>query len=383
MSKIIYMDYAATTFIKDEVLEEMMPYLKGFFGNPSSQYSIGLRSKMAIESSRDNISSAINCKSDEVFFTSGATEADNWAIKGFAYANKNKGDHIITTKIEHEAILSTCRYLEEEGFKVTYLPVDGEGFVNLDQLIDSITKDTILVSIIYGNNEIGTIQNIKEIGKICNEKNITFHSDAVQALGKVPIDVKDSNIDMLSMSSHKIYGPKGVGALYVKKGLKLHNILHGGGQERGKRGGTENVASIVGFGKAVEISMNTMKDEVERLSFLSNRMIEKLLEIEGAFLNGPEGEHRLANNINLGFRGVYGEDLVFNLDREGICVSSGSACQATSMEPSHVLLALGLSRELSKSSIRLTIGENTTEENVDYVCEQINNIVNRIRTVRK
>ncbi|MEW9093825.1 MAG: cysteine desulfurase NifS [Clostridiaceae bacterium] len=383
MSKIIYMDYAATTFIKDEVLEEMMPYLKGFFGNPSSQYSIGLRSKMAIESSRDNISSAINCKSDEVFFTSGATEADNWAIKGFAYANKNKGNHIITTKIEHEAILSTCRYLEEDGFKITYLPVDREGFVNLDRLVDSITKDTILVSIIYGNNEIGTIQNIKEIGKICNEKNITFHSDAVQVLGKTPMDVRDSNIDMLSLSSHKIYGPKGVGALYVKKGVKLHNMLHGGGQERGKRGGTENVASIVGFGKAVEISMNTMKDEMGRLSFLRNKMIEKLLKIEGAFLNGPAGESRLCNNINIGFSGVYGEDLVFNLDREGICVSSGSACQATSMEPSHVLLALGLSRELSKSSIRITIGENTSEEDVDYVCKQINSIVDRIRTVGK
>ncbi|WP_315114744.1 cysteine desulfurase NifS [uncultured Clostridium sp.] len=383
MSKIIYMDYAATTFIKDGVLEEMMPYLKGFFGNPSSQYSIGLRSKMAIEGARDNISNAINCKSDEIFFTSGATEADNWAIKGFAYANKDKGNHIITTKVEHEALLNTCRCLEEEGFKITYLSVDKEGFVNLDQLVNSITKDTILVSIIYGNNEIGTIQSIREIGRICSEKNITFHSDAVQAFGKVPIDVRDLNIDMLSLSSHKIYGPKGVGALYIKKGLKLHNMLHGGGQERGKRGGTENVASIVGFGKAVEISMNVMKDEMMRLSSLRNKMIEKLLKIEGAFLNGTAGESRLANNINIGFSGVHGEDLVFNLDREGICVSSGSACQATSMEPSHVLLALGLSRELSKSSIRLTIGENTTEEDVDYVCEQINNIVNRIRMVTK
>ena len=383
MEKNIYMDYAATTFIKDEVLEEMMPYLKGFYGNPSSQYSLGLKNKMAIEYARDNISYALNCKNEEIFFTSGATEADNWAIKGFAYANKEKGNHIITTKIEHEALLSSCRYLEDNGFKITYLPVDKEGFINLEELKASIKLDTILVSIIFANNEIGTIQDIKSIGDICKEKGVAFHSDAVQAFGKVPIDVKNLNIDMLSISSHKIYGPKGIGALYIKKGIKLHNLLHGGGQERSRRGGTENVASIVGFGKATELSIVNLEKDMERLNFLRDKMIEELLKIESSFLNGPTGKHRLPNNINVAFHGLNGEDLLFNLDRMGICVSSGSACQATSMEPSHVLLAMGLSKDLAKSSIRISIGEETTEEDIEYVCESIKEIVNRIRMVTK
>lgn len=381
MNKNIYMDYAATTFIKDEVLEEMMPYLKGFYGNPSSQYSIGFKSKMAIEFARDHISNAINCKSEEIFFTSGATEANNWAIKGFAYGNKEKGNHIITTKIEHESLLSSCRYLEDNGFKVTYLSVDKEGFIDLEELKNSMGKDTILVSIMFANNEIGTIQNIKEIGKICREKKVALHCDGVQAFGKVPVDVKELDIDMLSISSHKIYGPKGIGALCVKKGIKLHNILHGGGQERSKRGGTENVASIVGFGKASEICFNNMQKDMERLTFLRDEIIDRLLRIEGAFLNGGTGKNRLPNNINIAFSGVNGEDLLFNLDRMGIYVSSGSACQATSMEPSHVLLAIGLSKELAKASIRISIGEKTTIEDIEYVCESISGIVNRIRMV--
>ncbi|GAA0723340.1 cysteine desulfurase NifS [Clostridium malenominatum] len=381
MNRNIYMDYAATTFIKNEVLEEMMPYLKGFYGNPSSQYSIGFKSKMSIEFARDNISNAINCKSEEVFFTSGATEANNWAIKGFAHGNKERGNHIITTKIEHESLLSSCRYLEGNGFRVTYLSVDEEGLIDLEELKNSIEKDTIIVSIMFANNEIGTIQNIKEIGKICKGKGVVFHCDGVQAFGKVPIDVKELNIDMLSISSHKIYGPKGVGALYVKKGIKLHNLLHGGGQERSKRGGTENVASIVGFGKATEISFNNMKEDMERLTILRDEMIDNLLHIEGSFLNGGSGNNRLPNNINIAFPGINGEDLLFNLDRMGVCVSSGSACQATSMEPSHVLLALGLSKELAKASIRISIGDETTKEDMEYVCENIRNIVDRIRMV--
>ncbi|KAJ51850.1 cysteine desulfurase [Clostridium tetanomorphum] len=383
MERIIYMDHAATTYIKKEVLEEMNPYFINYYGNPSSQYSISIQNKMAIEFAKEKISKAINCNVDEIYITSGATEADNWAIKGFAFANKDKGNHIITSKIEHEAVLNTCRYLENIGFEITYLPVDKEGFIKIEDLKNAIKDTTILVSIMYANNEIGTIEPVEKIGKICKERNIVFHTDAVQAFCKIPIDVKNMNIQMMSLSAHKIYGPKGIGALYIKKGIKIHNLIHGGAQERGKRSGTENVPLTVGFGKAVELGIKSMEKESKRLSALRDKLIDKLIKIDGSVINGPLGDKRLPNNINVSFKGISGEDLVFMLDREGICASSGSACQASSIEPSHVLTALGLDCNLAKSSIRLTLGEITNEEHIDYVEKIIKKIVIDIREKNK
>ena len=379
MEKIIYMDHAATTYVKDEVLKEMQPYFTKYYGNPSSQYSISMENKMAIEMAKERISKVINCSPEEIYITSGASEADNWAIKGFALANKHKGNHIITTKIEHEAVLNTYRYLESMGFEVTYLPVDKEGFVKIQDLKEAIKENTILVSIIFANNEIGTIEPIEEIGEICKSKDIVFHTDAVQAFCKIPIDVRNKNIQMASLSAHKIYVPKGIGALYIKKGIKIHNLIHGGAQERGKRAGTENVPLIVGFGKAAELGIKIMEEESKRLSYLRDKLIDKLLQIDGVIVNGPVGGKRLPNNVNVCFQGVYGEDLVFLLDREGICASSGSACQASSMEPSYVLTALGLEKSLAKSSIRLTLGLQTKEEHIDFVGDKLKEIVERIR----
>lgn len=379
MKNIIYMDHAATTYLKEEVFQEMQPYFIKYYGNPSSQYSISMENKMAIELAKERISKAINCSPDEVYITSGASEADNWAIKGFALANKDKGNHIITSRIEHEAVLNTCKYLESLGFEITYLPVDGQGFVKLQDLKEAIRDNTILVSIMFANNEIGTIEPIEEIGEICRAKSVVFHTDIVQALCKIPIDVQKMNIQMASLSAHKIYGPKGMGALYIKKGIKIHNLIHGGAQERGKRAGTENVPLIVGFGKAVELALKSMEEESKRLSYLRDKLIDKLLHIEGTLVNGPIGEKRLPNNVNVCFEGIHGEDLVFLLDREGICVSSGSACQASSMEPSHVLLALGLDKKLAKSSIRLTLGYTTSEEDIDYVGNKLKEVVETIR----
>lgn len=379
MKDIIYMDHAATTYLKEEVFQEMQLYFTKYYGNPSSQYSISIENKMAIELAKERISKAINCSPDEVYITSGASEADNWAIKGFALANKDKGNHIITSRIEHEAVLNTCKYLESLGFEITYLPVDNQGFVKLQDLKEAIRDNTILVSIMFANNEIGTIEPIEEIGEICRAKNVVFHTDAVQALCKIPIDVQKMNIQMASISAHKIYGPKGMGALYIKKGIKIHNLIHGGAQERGKRAGTENVPLIVGFGKAVELGLKSMEEESKRLSYLRDKLIDKLLHIEGTLINGPIFEKRLPNNVNVCFEGIHGEDLVFLLDREGICVSSGSACQASSMEPSHVLLALGLDKKLAKSSIRLTLGYITSEEDIDYVSNKLKEVVERIR----
>lgn len=383
MEKIIYMDHAATTYIKEEVLNEMYPYFKKYYGNPSSQYSISMENKMAIELSKERISKGLNCSPEDIYIVSGASEADNWAIKGFALANKHKGNHIITTKIEHEAVLNSCRYLEDMGFDITYLPVDNQGFIRLGDLKDSIREDTILVSIMFANNEIGTIEPIEEIGMICKENNIVFHTDAVQAFCKFPIDVKKMNIQMASLSAHKIYGPKGIGALYIKKGTKIHNLIHGGAQERGRRAGTENVPLAVGFGRAVELELKWMEEESIRLSNLRDELIDKLLEIEGTVINGPLGENRLPNNVNVSFEGIYGEDLVFLLDRERICVSSGSACQASAMEPSHVLVALGLDKKLAKSSIRLTLGYTTRKEDIYYVVDKLKKIVQRIRKNNK
>lgn len=375
----VYMDYAATTYVKREVLEEMMPYFTDKFGNPSSFYSISRETKIALDKARNRVAKALNCLQSEVYFTAGGSEADNWAIKGIATANKEKGNHIITTKIEHHAVLHTCEFLEKHGFEVTYLNVDKEGFINLEELKNSITNKTILVSIMFANNEIGTIQPIKEIGAICREKGVLFHTDAVQALGNVKIDVEDMNIDLLSLAGHKIYGPKGVGALYIRKGIKIDNLIHGGGQERARRSGTENTASVVGLGKAIEIAVENLEDHNKHLIKLRDKLIDGLLKIPYTKLNGPVGDKRLPGNVNVVFEYVKGDSVILNLDFAGICASSGSACTSGSLNPSHVLLAIGLSQELAEGSLRLTLGDDSTEEDVDYVLEVLPPIIERIR----
>lgn len=379
MEREIYMDYAATTYIKPEVLEEMNPYLTQYFGNPSSIYHISRNTKMAIDIAREKIAGSINARRDEIFFTGGGSEADNWAIKGIAFANKDKGNHIITTGIEHHAVMHTCEYLEELGFEITYLPVDEFGFINIEDLKNSINDKTILVSVMFANNEIGTIEPIKDIGKICREKSIVFHTDAVQAVGNIPIDVKAMNIDLLSIASHKFYGPKGIGALYIRKGIKIHNLIHGGAQERAKRAGTENVAGIVGMGKAIELAVQNMEKEANRLSCLRDKLIERLLQIPGSKLNGAIGEYRLPGNVNMSFEGIDGEILVMKLDNLGIFASSGSACSAGAIEPSHVLLALGIPAELAKNSLRLSMGSGTTEEEVEYLMKVIPETIKEFR----
>lgn len=366
----IYMDYASTTYVKEEVLNEMLPFFSEKFGNPSSFYNIAIDTKMAIDKARGRISKVLNCSINELYFTSSGSESDNWAIKGIMYSNKDKGNHIITTKIEHHAVLKTCEYLEKQGYEVTYLNVDKDGVVDLEELKNSIKKNTVLVSIMAANNEIGTIQPIKEIGSICREKNVYFHTDAVQAFGSINLDVQDMNIDLLSISAHKIYGPKGIGALYIKQGIKIDNLIHGGGQERARRAGTENVPFIAGFGKATEIAYENIEENNKKLIYLRDRLIKGILEIEGATLNGSR-ENRLPNNANFSFDGVNGEDLLLSLDFKGICASSGSACTSGSLKPSHVLLALGVDENLAKGSLRLTLGSLSTEEEVDFIIETL------------
>lgn len=380
MEDIIYMDYAATTYLKQEVLDEMYPYLTKYFGNPSSIYSISRETKKAIDISRERIAKAINCRMDEVFFTAGGSESDNWAVKGIAFGNKSKGNHIITSAIEHHAVINTCKYLEKNGYEISYLPVEGDGKVNVNILKNNIKKSTIMVSIMAANNEIGTIQPIKEIGEICKNKKIIFHTDAVQAIGALPIDVDDMNIDLLSMAAHKFYGPKGMGVLYIRKGTKIHNLIHGGAQERGKRSGTENISGIVGMGKAVEMAVNNMNAEAERLIYLRNKLIKGLLEIPNTILNGAQGNSRLPGNVNVCFKDVEGEILLMMLDREGICVSSGSACSAGSLEPSHVLQAIGVPNEYLKGSVRFTLGADSDEKKVEHVIGVVGNLVKRLRT---
>ncbi|WP_061996768.1 cysteine desulfurase NifS [Clostridium sp. ATCC 25772] len=378
--KVVYMDYAATTYTKPEVLEEMIPYFNQYFGNPSSIYSISRETKKAIDIARDRVAKALNADRSEIYFTGGGSEADNWALKGIAFAHKEKGNHIITTKIEHHAILHTCEYLEKyHGFEITYLDVNEEGIIRLEDLKNAITDKTILVSIMFGNNEIGAIQPIKEIGAICKEKKVFFHTDAVQAVGNVAIDVKDMNIDMLSLAGHKIYGPKGVGALYIKKGIKIHNLVHGGGQEKARRAGTENVAGIVGLGKAIELASDNLDTHNRRLVELRDKLINGLLEIPYTKLNGPTGEKRLPGNVNVCFKFIEGESILLMLDAMGICASSGSACTSGSLDPSHVLLAIGLPHEIAHGSLRLSIGDGTTEEDVVYVLEKVPAIVQRLR----
>lgn len=377
--RLIYLDHAATTYVRPEVLEEMMPYFGVKYGNASSIYSIGRESKRAIEEARERVARAIGAQTREIYFTGSGTEADNWALKGVAYANRQKGNHIITTAIEHPAVMQTCKYLESDGFEVTYLPVDEYGMVTADQVREAIKPSTILVSVMIANNEIGTIQPIAEIGKVAREKNVYFHTDAVQAVGSVKINVEEMNIDILSLSGHKFYGPKGAGALYIKKGVKISSFIHGGHQERGRRASTENVPGIVGLGKAIEIAVNRIDEMSAKLTALRDRTIKGLMErIPHTRLNGHPTQ-RLPGNVNLSFEFIEGESLLLMLDIKGIAASSGSACTSGSLDPSHVLLAIGLPHEIAHGSLRMTFGEDNTDEDVDTILEVVPQIVQRLR----
>lgn len=377
--KHIYLDYSATTPVKEEVVKEMLPYYTEVYGNPSSIYSVGLEAKESLETARKRVAALIGAQPAEVRFTSCGTEADNWVLEGVADALKNKGNHIITSKIEHHAILHTCEYLEKHGFEVTYLDVDSEGFVRPEVLEAAIKDNTILVSIMMVNNEVGTIEPIKELAAVAKAHGVLFHTDAVQALGNVPIDVKDLGVDFLSMSAHKIYGPKGVGALYVRKGARLTNFMHGGAQESKKRAGTENMAGIVGFGKAAELAMNNLDNHIAHCTNLRNRLWEKISEtIPDVQLNGSL-ERRHPGNLNISFDYIEGEAILLMLDANGICVSTGSACSSSSLAPSHVLDALGVPITKMNGTIRFTVGDFTTDEDIDKVVEVLNKIVTRLR----
>lgn len=377
--KHVYLDHSATTYIKPQVFDEMLPYLTTYYGNPSSIYSQAHATENAIDQARARVAQVLHADKNEIFFTGGGSEADNWALKGIAFANKHRGNHIITTKIEHHAILHTCEFLEKNGFQITYLPVDAEGFINLDELRQAITDKTLLVSVAFANNEIGTIQPIKEIGKICHDKKVLFHIDAVQAVGHVPINVKDMNIDLLSLAAHKFYGPKGVGVLYIRKGVKIENLIHGGAQEKNKRAGTENIAGIVGLGKAIELAQEEMDTENKRLTYLRDKLIKGLSRIPYTKINGPIGDKRMPGNINVCFRFIEGESLLLLLDAKGIAASSGSACTSGSLDPSHVLLAIGLPHEIAHGSLRLTLGSSSTEQDIDYTVSVLPEIVQRLR----
>lgn len=372
---LLYFDHAATTPVKSEVLQEMLPYFSQNFGNASSIYSVGRRSKKALDIARTRVAKAIGCTEKEVYFTSCGSESDNLAIKGVAYANREKGKHIITSKIEHPAVLNICKTLEKEGFEVTYLNVDENGFVDLQELKDSIKEDTILITIMFANNEIGTIQPIKEIAEIAKNANVIFHTDCVQAVGNVKINVEEMGIDLLSMSAHKFYGPKGVGALYVRSGIEFSKIQDGGHQERDKRAGTENVAGIVGLGKAIELADCNLENYNSKLLKLRNYFIREITtKYETVKING-DLKHRLPGNINISFPGIDGEELLLKLDGYGICASAGSACSSGSSEPSHVLTAIGLDREHIGGSLRITFGEHNNIEDVRYLIQTINKII--------
>lgn len=377
--EIRYFDNSATTRVKKEVLDEMLPYFNEKYGNPSSLYSIGRASKKAIEEARKRVAGLINCNSNEIYFTGCGSESDNTIIKGIAYANIKKGKHIITSQIEHPAVLHTCQVLERQGFEVTYLKVNKEGLVDVEELRNSIRNDTILISIMFANNEIGTIEPIEMISKIAKMYNIVFHTDAVQACGNVSIDVKKMGIDSVSLSGHKIYAPKGVGALYVKDGIKFEKFMDGGHQEKNRRAGTENVAGIVGLGKACELAKNNLEQHMKHLTELRNYFISQVEEkIEGAVLNGSR-QYRLPGNANFSFPSVDGEALLLNLDAKGICASAGSACTSGSSKPSHVLASIGLSDELAHSSLRVSFGDDNTKEDVDYLVKNLCEIVQRLR----
>lgn len=377
----IYLDHAATTPIAPEVFAAMEPYLKEYYGNPSSVYTLGQQAAQAISGARERVANAIGAKEEEIIFTGGGSESDNLAIKGVAFALKDKGRHIVTSKIEHPAIISTCQQLEKYfGFEITYLDVDKEGFVDPEDVKKSLKDDTILVSIMMANNEIGTIEPIKEIASIVRERDIYFHTDAVQAIGQIPIDVNELGVDMLSISSHKINGPKGVGALYVRKGVRILPLIAGGAQERNRRAGTENVAGIVGFGKAIEIATENLEENVAYLRRLRDKLITGIEKnIKDTILNGPRDEHRLVNNVNFSFRYVEGESILLNLDMLGIAASSGSACSSGSLDPSHVLLSIGHTHETAHGSIRFSLGKGNTEEEIDYVLDVLPGIITKIR----
>ncbi|MCH5257881.1 MAG: cysteine desulfurase NifS [Lachnospiraceae bacterium] len=381
MDKLIYLDNAATTQVNPEVLDSMIPYFTQYYGNPSSIYTFAGNAKKAVDEARAVLAQSIGAKSDEIYFTGGGSESDNWALKATAEAYADKGKHIITTKIEHHAILHTAEYLEKNGFEVTYLDVDENGLVKLDELKEAIRPDTILVSIMAANNEIGTIEPLKEIGEITREKGVLFHTDAVQAFGHIPIDVDEMNIDMLSASGHKLEGPKGIGFLYIRKGIKIRSFIHGGAQERQRRAGTHNVPGIVGFGMAAKLALDDMEKRSKYESELRDHLIERVLnEIPHSRLNGDRIK-RLPNNANFCFRFIEGESLLILLDQNGICASSGSACTSGSLDPSHVLLAIGLPHEIAHGSLRLTLSEQTTREDIDYTVDKIKEIVTRLRNM--
>ena len=375
----VYMDNAATTSLAPEVLEQMMPYLTSTYGNPSSVHAFGREAKTGLDKARQQVAAALNAELDEIIFTGCGTESDNTVLLGVAEKYKAKGNHIITTNIEHHAILHTAEYLEKHGCEVTYLPVDEFGRVSPEQVAAAIKENTILVSIMFANNEVGTIMPIAEIGAVCKEKGVLFHTDAVQAVGHVPIDVKAMNIDMLSLSAHKFHGPKGVGALYVRRGIRLPSFIMGGGQEKGRRAGTENTAGIVGLGAAAELSCAHMAENAERMTALRNRLMEGIeREIPYVKLNGHRTQ-RLPNNVNYSIRYIEGESILLMLDMNGIAASSGSACTSGSLDPSHVLLALGLDHETAHGSVRLTLGDETTEEDIDYVIAVLKKTAERLR----
>jgi len=377
MRKEIYLDNAATTKVDERVLKEMSPYFYEKFGNASSVHAKGREAKEAMEKARKIIAKSINAKTNEIYFTSGGTEANNWALKGLFFENKDKGkNHLITSKIDHDCVLNTCKWLETQGAEITYLDVDSEGFIDLNQLKNSITEKTILVSVIHGNNEVGTIQKMEEIGKICKEKNVLFHTDACQSFTKTELDVKKMNLDLVTLNAHKIHGPKGVGALYVRDGVKITPFFHGGGHERKVRSGTENVSGIVGFGKSVEIAN---EKDIKKMKILRDKLIEGILKIENVRLNGPVGNERLCNNINVSFNNIEGEAIGGYLEQKNILTSTGSACASHSLESSHVLKAIGLTPVESNSSIRISISKFTTDEEVEYFLEVLPSIVNKLR----
>lgn len=381
MKEFVYLDNAATTKVRPEVVEAMLPYFTEIYGNASSVYDFGQKCKQAIEDARETIGSSIGTKASNIYFTAGGSESDNWALKGVAEAYKDKGKHIITTKIEHHAILHTCAYLEQQGYEVTYLDVDADGLVSPEDVKKAIRPDTILISVMFANNEIGTIEPIEEIGAIAHEHGILFHTDAVQAYAQVPIDVEKMHIDLLSASGHKLNGPKGIGFLYIRQGLKLKSFIHGGAQERKRRAGTENVPSIVGLGKAVEIAMATMDERIKKESELRDYLIARIEdEIPFAKLNGHRVK-RLPNNINFCFRFIEGESMLIMLDMAGICGSSGSACTSGSLDPSHVLLAIGLPHEIAHGSLRLTLSDEITKDQLDYVVDHLEEIVAKLRSM--
>ena len=383
MSRIIYLDNAATTKTAPEVVQAMLPYFTENYGNPSSIYSLGTESKKAISQVRETIAGTLGAANNEIYFTAGGSEADNWALKAVAEAYASKGKHIITSKIEHHAVLHTCEYLEKNGCEITYVNVDENGIVKLDELEKAIRPDTILISIMYANNEIGTIQPIKEIGEIARKHNVLFHTDAVQAYGQLPINVDECSIDMLSASGHKLNGPKGIGFLYIRKGIKIRSFIHGGQQERGRRAGTENVPGIVGLGAAVERAFSMMEEKTVKERELQDYLIGRIeSEIPYCRLNGDR-EKRLPNNVNFSFRFVEGESLLIMLDMKGICASSGSACTSGSLDPSHVLLAIGLPHEIAHGSLRMSLNEENTKEELDFTVEAIKEIVTKLRDMSR